>query len=79
MEDRFEAIKKAVDERNMFLAEHPDLQTFQDEIEEALKKAGSLHNRNVILSEMMRDYVYKLQLAVGELGCAFSTIHKKKE
>jgi hypothetical protein len=63
MEDRFEVIKKAVEARNQFLAENPEMQAFQDEIEDRLKKAGNSNNRQVILREMMLERVH----AIGEL------------
>ena len=54
-ENRFEAIKKAVEQRDAFLAENPEYQWLQNDINELLGKAGSQHNRNAILAQMMRQ------------------------
>lgn len=56
----FEAIKEAVDKRNMFLAQHPEYQYLQDEIDEVLKKAGNNHNRQVALQTMMLNTWYRI-------------------
>ena len=46
---------KALKERNQFLRNHPELAPLQREIDEKLKKAGSTHNRLVIIRNLMMD------------------------
>lgn len=61
--ERFEKIKKAVEERDRFLAEHPELMTFQEEIEKCLRGAGSIENRIAILRCMMEEKLAELNRA----------------
>lgn len=50
----FNKIKNAVEERDAFLAEHPELQGLQDKINEVLEKAGKDHHaRQVALQQML--------------------------
>ena len=42
-------------ELNKFLEENPHLKELQKEIEEKLDKAGSDHNRMVVIQEMMME------------------------
>lgn len=50
----FNEIKKAVQRRNEFLAEHPELQPFQDEINRVLQRAGNNRQvRNAVLQQML--------------------------
>jgi hypothetical protein len=67
-EDRFTVIKNAVYARNLFLEAHPEMQSYQNEIDEQLKKAGSQHNRNAMLAQMMRQKLYELELKLKELA-----------
>lgn len=61
MSVNFDDIKKAVERRNEFLAQHPDYQYLQDEIDSALKKAGSnLHNRQTVLQTMLLNTWFKI-------------------
>ncbi len=46
---------KALRERDSFLASHPELKPFQREIDEMLRKAGSRHNRLVMIRNLMMD------------------------
>jgi hypothetical protein len=46
---------KALRERDGFLAKHPELKPFQREIDEMLRKAGSRHNRLVMIRNLMMD------------------------
>jgi hypothetical protein len=61
MDDRFRIIKEKVDARNQFLAENPQYQWLQDEIDEALKKAGNnQHERNRVIQEKMLETWFKI-------------------
>ena len=51
----FTNLKKAVEARNAFLEEHPELKPFQKIIEKELKKAGSIENKMAVLKMMMDD------------------------
>jgi hypothetical protein len=46
---------EALKERDLFLREHPELREFQRQIDDRLRRAGSAHNRLVIIYEMMMD------------------------
>ena len=53
-ENRFKVIKDLVEKRDKYLAEYPELQPLQDEINEVLLNAGSdFHERNRALQELM--------------------------
>ena len=58
--ERFEKIQKAVKERGCFLAEHPELMSFQKEIQRRLTCAGGIENRMTILRSMMEEKLIKL-------------------
>jgi hypothetical protein len=58
--ERFEKIRKAVKARDCFLAEHPELISFQKEIQRRLRCAGSMENRMTILRSMMEDKLLEL-------------------
>lgn len=53
-------IFEAKRELNDFLREHPELKADQAAIEELLKGAGSQHNRNVVLQQLMAQNISKL-------------------
>ncbi len=59
--DLFGNIKKAVDARNKFLEEHPELKDFQKEIEKEMRNAGSYENRAVVLKAMMDKRMLELK------------------
>jgi hypothetical protein len=46
---------KALKERDRFLADHPELKPLQREVDDMLRKAGSTHNRLVMIRNMMMD------------------------
>ncbi len=46
---------EALKERDDFLREHPELREFQRKIDDRLRRAGSAHNRLVVIYEMMMD------------------------
>ncbi len=60
-QDIFERIRKAVEEREKFLEEHPELRPLQEEIERRTKNAGTPENRMAIIEEMMMEKVRELQ------------------
>jgi len=47
-------------ELNQFLMEHPELVSYQEEIERRLGDAGSQHNRMVVLNEMIQENLHLL-------------------
>jgi hypothetical protein len=63
---------KALRERDSFLTMHPELKPLQREIDEMLRKAGSRHNRLVMIRNMMMDSFLdlndRLQSVVGNPG-----------
>ena len=73
MMNRFERIKELVAQRDTFLAEHPELQPLQDEINQILSKSGSKCNKNVILQQLM---IKKLEELTEKLESLF--IWRKK-
>ena len=46
---------RALRERDRFLAKHPELKPLQSQIDEMLRKAGSRHNRLVMIRNLMLD------------------------
>ncbi len=46
---------KALKRRDSFLNKHPELRPLQHEIDEMLRKAGSRHNRLVLIHNLMMD------------------------
>ena len=67
MEDRFKDIKDKVEARNLFLAQHPEMQTLQDIIDERLKKAGNANNRLAVIQDMMLTSFFELDKNLQEL------------
>ncbi len=63
----FERIRKAVEARDAFLREHPELQPLQDEITRLMRNMGSPHNRMALLDGMLRERVLELQRKLIEL------------
>ncbi len=61
--ERFEKIRKAVEDRDCFLEEHPELKPLQEEIEKCLRGAGSIENRIAILRNMMDEKLFELRQA----------------
>jgi hypothetical protein len=53
-------------ERDLFLREHPELREFQRKIDERLRRAGSTHNRLVVIYEMMMDSFMELNTKLQE-------------
>lgn len=64
--ERFEKIQKAVEARDRFLAEHPQLMPFQKEIERLLRCAGSMENRMTLLGSMMHEKLFELSQTCSE-------------
>ncbi len=57
---------EALMERDRLLREHPELREFQKKIDERLRRAGSTHNRLVIIYEMMMDSFRELNSKLQE-------------
>lgn len=57
---------EALMERDRFLREHPELRDFQRKIDERLRRAGSAHNRRVVIYEMMMDSFWELNAKLLE-------------
>ncbi len=55
-------------ELNKFLSENPHLKPMQKTIDEMMRGAGNSNNRMVLLCEMMKDHVSKLQDALKALA-----------
>lgn len=52
----FNKIKEAVQKRDEFLREHPELEPLQDEINQLMKNAGSdKRKRNVLLQQLLLE------------------------
>jgi len=65
--DAFERLRQAVEARDAFLKEHPELQPLQDEITRLMRQMGSPHNRMALLDSMLRERVLELQRKMVEL------------
>ncbi len=59
---------EALGERDRFLREHPELREFQRKIDERLRRAGSAHNRRVVIYEMMMDSFMELNTKLQEVS-----------
>ncbi len=70
-EESFERIRKAVEARDRFLKEHPELQPLQEEITALMQKLGSRENRMAVLDGMMREKLMELQRRLSEMRQAF--------
>jgi hypothetical protein len=46
---------RALKERDLFLSKHPELKPLQREVDDMLRKAGSRHNRLVMIRNLMMD------------------------
>jgi hypothetical protein len=57
---------EALKERDDFLREHPELREFQRKIDDRLRRAGSAHNRRVVIHEMMMDSFWELNARLQE-------------
>ncbi len=66
-ENRFDQTKKAVDERDQFLREHPEMLAFQEEINEVLRKAGNNANRMTQLDILLREKANELVNLLDQL------------
>ena len=67
----FNEIKKLVQERDVYLALHPELQPLQDEINTVLNKAGNnTQRRNQALQELMLNTWYEIVEAANSLNKA---------
>jgi hypothetical protein len=62
-------LAKALRQRDNFLVKHPELKPLQRQIDEMLRKAGSTHNRLVMIRNLMMDSFLdlnnRLQSVVG--------------
>lgn len=57
----FEKIKRAVEQRNQFLAENPQLEQLQEKINKVLAKAGKdPYKRQVALQELILNKWYEI-------------------
>jgi len=73
----FNKIKELREELNKLLEERPEYRKLQDEIDEALRKAGSNKlNRNVVIQQMMLNSMKELQKNMVQL---METIKKREE
>ena len=66
-DDRFERIRKAVEARDAFLRDHPELQPLQDEINRLMHNMGTPGNRMALLDSLMQEKLLDLQRRLVEL------------
>jgi len=63
---------RALQARDRFLCEHPDLKRLQADIDKKLSKAATANNRLVIIHDLMMDSLRemndRLQLLLGRRG-----------
>lgn len=68
---RSQELTEALEERERFLNEHPELAKLQEDIDRRLKNAASDHNRLVVIHDLMMDSFLeldnKLQALVARL------------
>jgi DnaJ-class molecular chaperone len=63
---------------NDFLKEFPEMRPLQAKLEEQMRKAGSIHNRQVVLHLAMKEQVAKLGEALSDLVKAMEGKTKPK-
>lgn len=61
------ALKEAIEARDQFLRQHPQLREFQAEIDATLKNVIGFGNRMAVLRLMMEGRMYKLRAILEEL------------
>jgi hypothetical protein len=61
---------RALRERDRFLSEHPELKSLQQRIDRMLGSAESLHNRLVLIHDMMMDSFLELDEKLQALARA---------
>lgn len=54
-------------ELTAFLKKHPEMKFYQKNIDETLRKAGSNHNRIVMLNRLINDNLQELQKQLLDL------------
>lgn len=59
-------VQAAIDKRDAFLREHPELTEYQKEIQRRLSKAGYMKNRVGVLGFMLEERVSALDKAVKD-------------
>lgn len=68
---RSQELTEALEERERFLSEHPELEKLQKDIDRRLKNASTDHNRMVVIHDLMMDSFLeldnKLQALVSKL------------
>ena len=67
----FNKIKELVEKRNQFLAEHPEYQWLQDEIDNKLRGVKDIQRRNQIIQEMLLNTWSKIIPAGEDLNNTF--------
>ncbi|MGC8495431.1 MAG: hypothetical protein ACP5SH_27285 [Syntrophobacteraceae bacterium] len=65
--DHREELETALEARDQFLKEHPDLQPFQDEIDQILSKTVGAENRLKALAFMIEKKVCELNGLITDL------------
>ncbi len=75
----FENVQKTIKARNEFLKEHPELEDFQKEIEDALRKADTWKNKAAVLKTMMDERMWELKKALLELQKSVYKTNSTKE
>ncbi len=57
---RSQELTEALEERERFLSEHPELERLQKDIDRRLKNAACDHNRLVVIHDLMMDSFLEL-------------------
>ena len=65
-----EMLEEALNAREQFLKEHPDLQPFQDEIDRVMEKTVGFENRMAVLAFMIETKLYELKDSIAKLESA---------
>ena len=65
-----EILEEALNAREQFLKEHPDLQPFQDEIDRIMEKTVGFENRMAVLAFMIETKLYELKDSIAQLESA---------
>lgn len=61
-------LQKALAKRDRYLARHPHLRAFQEEIDRVLDKSGNIHGRMAVLGMLIQGKLLEMQSELCKLN-----------
>jgi hypothetical protein len=68
------ALQAALAERERFLARHPHMQAYQDQIDKVLDKSGSHQGRLAVLGMLMQSKLLEMQAEFKKLNAILACV-----